>query len=167
MQEANLCADFGVKYAGEFGKSRSVHYEIGNLVRETVIDPSKPNQSSFRLSMLLVILGLCVFFWGFGYKMSLYQPHRSSIHRIPAAKLLSRNEDSNATDGVRLCLSRPANPDHGLTYTFILLVLPLVASILRASWSRQFLSLPKTWDLRFQVVESVFILRPPPAICRL
>ena len=54
--------------------------------------------------MLLVTLGMCVFFWGLGYKLSLYDLHEASIHRIPDAKLLSRNEDPNATDSIRLCL---------------------------------------------------------------
>ena len=60
--------------------------------------------------MLLVTLGMCVFFWGLGYKLSLYDLHRPSIHPIPAAKLMSRNEDPNATDSVRFSLVKPAQP---------------------------------------------------------
>jgi nitrogen fixation-related uncharacterized protein len=68
-----------------------------------VEDQSKSNAYSTRLSILLAALGICVFLWGLGYKLSLYDLHEPSIHRIPEAKLLSRNEDPNAADAVRRC----------------------------------------------------------------
>ena len=55
--------------------------------------------------MLLVMLGACVFLWGFGYKLSLYNVQAPTLHRVPEAKLLSKNEDSRAVDGVRQVLS--------------------------------------------------------------
>jgi hypothetical protein len=55
--------------------------------------------------MLLVMLGVCVFLWGFGYKLSLYNIQEPTLHRVPEAKLLSKNEDSRAVDGVRQVLS--------------------------------------------------------------
>jgi hypothetical protein len=51
------------------------------------------------------MLGTCVFFWGFGYKLSLYETQGPTLHNIPEAKLLSKNEDPNATDSLRLCLA--------------------------------------------------------------
>ena len=72
---------------------------------EMVIEKSKPHFSSFRHSMLLVMLGVCVFLWGFGYKLSLYNIQEPTLHRVPEAKLLSKNEDSRAVDGVRQVLS--------------------------------------------------------------
>jgi hypothetical protein len=37
-------------------------------------------------------LALCVFLWGLGYKLSLYDPPQSVTHSLPKAKLLSKNE---------------------------------------------------------------------------
>lgn len=51
--------------------------------------------------MLLVILGVCVFLWGFGYKLSLYNLQQPTIHRVPEAKLLSKNEDTQTAEGIR------------------------------------------------------------------
>ena len=57
-----------------------------------------------------------MFFWGLGYKLSLYDFHRASIHRIPDAKLLSRNEDPNATDSTRLCLVNSSTDGTGFRF---------------------------------------------------
>jgi len=56
--------------------------------------------------MLLMMLGVCVFLWGFRYKLSLYNLQQPTIHRVPEAKLLSKNEDSQAADAVGQVLSR-------------------------------------------------------------
>ena len=79
---------------------------------EPVEDPSKSNAYSARLSILFVVLGTCVFLWGLGYKLSLYDLHEPSVHRVPEAKLLSGNEDRNATDAVRRCAENlvPSHP---------------------------------------------------------
>jgi hypothetical protein len=70
-----------------------------------VIEESKPHFVSIRLAMLLLMLGMCVFLWGFGYKLSLYDVHEQSLHRIPVAKLLSKNEDASTADGARQWLT--------------------------------------------------------------
>jgi len=48
----------------------------------------------FSLLGSVAFLGLafCVFGWGFGYKLSLYDQHQAPTHQIPQAKLLSGNE---------------------------------------------------------------------------
>ncbi|HXS77340.1 MAG TPA: hypothetical protein VN753_14270 [Terracidiphilus sp.] len=70
-----------------------------------MIERSKPHLVSIRLSVLLVMLGTCVFLWGFGYKLSLYDTHQQTLHRIPEAKLLCKSEDAQAADGARQSLS--------------------------------------------------------------
>jgi hypothetical protein len=117
--------------------------------------------------MLLVMLGMCVFFWGFGYKLSLYRTRQSSTHRIPVAKLMSRNEDPDAADGVRSSHANSTSLEQGRTYTFVSLAV-LLAGIAqnRADRGRQYLSLPKPWCLRFSAVQSAFFLRPPPVFNR-
>jgi len=71
---------------------------------EIVIERSK-SRSSIRRCFLLLMLGVCVFLWGFSYKLSLYNVQEPTPHRVPEAKLLSKNEDSRAVDGVRQVLS--------------------------------------------------------------
>jgi hypothetical protein len=41
-------------------------------------------------------LSLLVFAWGLGYKLSLYDPPQAVSHKIPQAKLLSKNEKTVA-----------------------------------------------------------------------
>jgi hypothetical protein len=43
-------------------------------------------------SLAFLGLGICVFGWGLGYKLSLYDQSQTPSHQIPNAKLLSRDE---------------------------------------------------------------------------
>ena len=113
--------------------------------------------------MLLVTLGMCVFLWGLGYKLSLYDLHQPSIHRIPVAKLMSRNEDPNAADSVRLSLVKFASSQQASAYSFVVLVISF-GSIAgwKTAWNREYFELPKPWCLRSLAVLSALYLRPPP-----
>lgn len=73
--------------------------------------------------MLLVMLGVCVFLWGFGYKLSLYNVQQPTIHKVPEAKLLSKNEDSQTAEGIRQAqsLSKFQQPTQLLLYAAIAL----------------------------------------------
>ena len=57
------------------------------------------------------MLGMCVFLWGFAYKLSLYDLHQLTVHRIPEAKLISKNEDARAVEGVRQALASVESGD--------------------------------------------------------
>lgn len=134
---------------------------LGIDVQELVIERSKTHYPPIRVSMLLVILGTCVFFWGLGYKLSLYKTHGPTLHRIPAAKLLSKNEDTSATDTLQLCLASAAvSSQIGLIFSTALMVL------LTISGPRLFLNgIVRTPDgprpqLRFFL--SALFFRPPP-----
>ena len=127
-------------------------------------DRSKSHRTSSRLSMLFVLLGVCVFVWGLGYKLSLYETQTSSIHRIPEAKLLTRtNEDRNLADGG--WLSHPKSPslEQVRVYTFILAITLLTTVGACASVERRHAYLPRLWHLRLGAFQSEFFLRPPPA----
>jgi hypothetical protein len=50
------------------------------------------------MSLAFIGLAFAVFSWGTGYKLSLYYPSNSAAHRIPHAKLLSRNEQEPPRD---------------------------------------------------------------------
>lgn len=43
-------------------------------------------------AILSILLGVSVFAWGLGYKLSLYDPPQSAAHPVPVAKLLSKDE---------------------------------------------------------------------------
>ena len=118
-----------------------------------------------RMSMLLVVLGMCVFFWGLGYKLSLYDVHESRIHRIPEAKLMSRNEDPNATDSVRLFLAGTTSLELVSSGTFAVLIF-LIGSLARPNLGLERLSsaLSTPFCPRSAAILSAFFLRPPPVL---
>jgi hypothetical protein len=133
---------------------------------KALIETSKSQEFSLKLALLLAALGICVFCWGLGYKLSLYGPLESTIHRIPVAKLISRNEDPDATRAVRDCLSIAASAQLHASYLCLLLA-SFAVSILtfsNAAASRQYLKLVKPWCLYPTAVLSAFFLRPPPAL---
>lgn len=108
-----------------------------------------------------------MFFWGLGYKLSLYQAQAANVHRIPEAKLLSHNEDRNATEGVRLCLVKAESPIEANPFLgFLLLWLTCAAGVF-AHWDREYFSTPKPWRVQSGPIQNTFFLRPPPGRCRL
>jgi len=152
---ANFCAVLAVR-AIEIPDFRPQ----SEAVQSIVIERPKSDCSSFRLSIFLAMLGTCVFLWGFAYKLSLYDTHRPTLHRIPEAKLLSKNEDTNATDSVRLCLSSAVSAPISLVFSAVLISLAVFGAC--GSLSQK---IPKTPDapgpqLRF--ILSAFFFRPPP-----
>ena len=125
-----------------------------------MIERTKSHSFPVRFSILLGMLGMCVFLWGFGYKLSLYDTHKPTIHRIPEAKLLSKNEDPSATDSLRLCVASRVTAPLGLLLCAMLIFLaphgtkePFPASVVS---TRDFVGL----QLRF--ILSAFFFRPPP-----
>jgi hypothetical protein len=112
--------------------------------------------------MLLLLLGMCVFVWGLGYKLSLYETPTSSIHRIPEAKLLSRNEDRSAADSLRFCLAKAASLQQVYAYTFILAIALLSFIGASANAGRRYIDLPAPWGPQWDALQSIFFLRPPP-----
>jgi hypothetical protein len=132
-----------------------------NQPQEIVIERSKSYCLSFRLSVLLVMLGTCVFIWGLAYKLSLYDAHQPTLHKIPEAKLLSKNEDPNATDSLRLCVaSAMAAAQVGLFFcTGLIFLAPIGVNRSVFQWSVRPLNGARP-QLRF--ILSAFFFRPPP-----
>jgi len=124
-----------------------------------VIDRTKPHYASIRLSVLLVMLGTCVFFWGLAYKLSLYDTQGPTLHSIPEAKLLSRNEDPNATDSLRLCLAGTDASQVGLIFCTLLLLLLGTARTIRSVSPGTAPDLPRP---QFRFILSALFFRPPP-----
>lgn len=131
---------------------------------ELVIERSKTLHSSIRLSMLLAMLGVCVFLWGLGYKLSLYQVHTPSVHRIPEAKLLSRNEDPNATDSVRVCLPDVGTQNSGLTIIAALICIGSGCVTPDRKLATRSLQMREPVDSRSHASLTAFFFRPPPPL---
>ncbi len=115
---------------------------------------------------VLAFIGLasCVFMWGLQYKLSLYDPPGSASHHIPMAKLLSKDEQSNATQSPQVVRSRTSTKIIYSVPTVPLFILLLTLSILnppllgqRASRARQFV------HLRSPHLRTHFV-RPPPVL---
>ena len=112
------------------------------------------------------MLGVFVFFWGLGYKLSLYETHAPSIHQIPEAKFLSRNEDASATDALRHCLSGLSKPASSvLLISIVVLYLGVEAPSAKVIHRELELKQPPTSSLNGCLTR--FFFRPPPGLIRL
>jgi hypothetical protein len=121
---------------------------------------------SFNLLGILASLGLClcVFTWGLQYKLSLYDPPQAASHRIPPAKLLSRNERSGIAESP-LAVRTKASTTVSYTVPTAVFFLPILAlSILgpQASGQRK-QSTSDVWRLRRGLFD-IFFVRPPPIL---
>lgn len=134
--------------------------------RKPLFDHFHSPRFSIRLSLLLAALGISIFFWGLGYKLSLYEHQPTGIQRIPEAKLLSQNEDRNAAEGTKLYLLfagvyKQDNPGAA----FLPLSLVNVAALFVEREYRRF-SISRVWCLRMGIIWSANYFRPPPVFCR-
>jgi len=77
-----------------------------NLGPVTVHLLRKNRRSGFFGIHAFLGLAICVFSWGLQYKLSLYDPPQAVSHQFPTAKLLSKNEQSRATDSPRVVRTR-------------------------------------------------------------
>ena len=50
---------------------------------------------------ICLVLMISIFSWGIGYKLDQYGPPHSAVHKLPEAKLLSKNEQTWAADGAQ------------------------------------------------------------------
>ncbi|SRR6266568_155433 len=132
-------------------------------------NPSKSRHHSFGMTLAFVGLALSVFFWGLGYKLSLYDVHHLSSHRIPTASLLSRNEDPNVNDTALLGSSASASNDRAkvVLSTALLLSLFVLATASQSISGLQQREVSRPWCIRSRASFTAFSFRPPPAYFRL
>jgi hypothetical protein len=110
-------------------------------------------------------LSLLVVAWGLGYKLSLYDPPQSESHKIPPAKLLSKNETALVAQSPLLSDTKaPPTVIHAvLSSVLLVLVLsyrPLSASALDL---REF-DVKQSWRLRHRTGLNFFFVLPPPVL---
>jgi hypothetical protein len=134
--------------------------------RKPVFDHLQSSYSSTRLSILLAALGTCVFFWGLGYKLSLYEQQSTRIHQIPKAKLLSQNEDRSEAEEIQLFFVSTGSCFQDNFSTMFFLLLLVSASGLCASRDWRQCSISRPWCLPLGVIRNAFHFRPPPVFCR-
>lgn len=110
-------------------------------------------------------LAISVFSWGLQYKLSLYDPPKSSSHQIPSAKLLSKDEQAAKVYGPLISkakISLKAIPVVlPSVFLFFLLALNLPNSPSPGQDKRE--SCP-VWRLCHQASMNVFFFRPPPVL---
>jgi hypothetical protein len=110
-------------------------------------------------------LAISVFSWGLQYKLSLYDPPKSSSHQIPSAKLLSKDEQaarvgSPLISKAKLSLKTVPVVLSGV-FLFFLLALNLPNSASPGRVKRE--SCP-VWRLCHQAGMNAFFFRPPPVL---
>jgi uncharacterized membrane protein len=120
----------------------------------------------FGLFGVLAFLGLamCIFGWGFGYKLSLYDQNQAPSHQIPKAKLLSDNEQSSNTKCPLVIRTKIVTKVIYTAPTSIFLILLLAISLLNASaLTRVNKQANKLFHLHRAILNTLFV-RPPPVL---
>lgn len=102
-----------------------------------------------------------MFLWGIGYKLSQYDQHQRTLHRIPEAKLLSKNEDASAADNTRQVLAKaePENQVGRVSFLVVIAAMVWTTTTSITSFRREV----DTTD-RFSLAVScpALYFRPPP-----
>lgn len=117
--------------------------------------------SRFTLSFLG--LAFCVFIWGLQYKLSLYDPPQALSHKIPTAKLLSKNEQGSAEEGSLAVKSSVSQEELGplliwLTFSFA----AAMDLVYRPILIRRNVDFKRPWRRKPEPSLSAFSFRPPP-----
>lgn len=112
-----------------------------------------------------VVLSLFVFAWGLGYKLSLYAPPQSTSHKIPQAKLLSKNEKALAAQGPLLSEANASPTVIRAVLSSVLLFLILAYRPLNTDVSDKWeFDVKRSWRLRHRTGLSFFFVLPPPVL---
>jgi hypothetical protein len=109
-------------------------------------------------------LAICVFTWGLQYKLSLYYPKHSTYHQLPEAKLLSKNEQATAIDGVLMSIAKAPNDIvRGGLFTLMLfawvLGLPPISGATQTEQERT-----RPWLVSLSAALNAFFFKPPPTL---
>jgi hypothetical protein len=117
-------------------------------------------QASHAMALAVFLLGFAVFFWGLGYKLSLYDLPGSPSTHIAQAKLLSQKERPASIKAVNL-----VSPIE-LTFSRIVFSVFLIAALCLSRLSMQLVRilLGSNVDIKRgkAFLSSFFSFRPPP-----
>ena len=116
------------------------------------------------MALAAVLLGFAVFFWGLGYKLSLYDLPDSPSTHIAQAKLLSQKERPSATQG----LEQFSTDTPQLAMAVIAIF--LIATARFGAFSIQIIKRPFAFRVGLRhwedFLSTVFAFRPPPVSLR-
>ncbi len=127
-----------------------------------VAHKTRPDLS--RLTFVFLGLAISVFTWGLQYKLSLYDPPHSTSREIPEAKLLSRNEQPTAGEGLFVSSTEDWSL-LGQVVSFGLLVFVLLRFNLAAPrFEYQAHKTKRPWSVSCRPNLNAFFFRPPPAL---
>lgn len=121
---------------------------------------------SINLLGVLACLGLCicVFTWGLQYKLSLYDPPQAASHKIPQAKLLSKNERCGIAESPVVVRTKTSTRVSYIVPTAVLFFLFLALNVLNLQISRQRnRGTSSVWRLCSGLFHISFV-RPPPIL---
>jgi hypothetical protein len=118
-----------------------------------------------KLTLVLVGLAFCVFTWGLQYKLSLYDAPHSISHRMPAAKLLSRDEQATVAESLLLQSTRASG---AIGRDFLLhvstCVLPAFGPLGTPESSQAERESKRPWRIFRRPGLTTFFYRPPPSL---
>jgi hypothetical protein len=116
-----------------------------------------------RFSLVFLGLGLAVFAWGLQYKLSLYDPPHSVAHRMPEAKLLSKNEQRRAPESRSV---KQIEPDVliSLACSLFLLFPRIFDPNIGPTQNYQELEHKRPWRIFNCAALDSFFFRPPPVL---
>jgi glycerol uptake facilitator-like aquaporin len=121
---------------------------------------------SFNLLGILACLGLCicVFTWGLQYKLSLYDPPQAASHKIPQAKLLSKNERCGIAESPVVVRTKTSTRVSYIVPAAVLFFLFLALNILNPQTSRQRNRRTSSVCRLHRGLFNIFFVRPPPLL---
>jgi hypothetical protein len=109
-------------------------------------------------------LAFCVFAWGLQYKLSLYDPHQTTSHQIPRAKLLSKDEQSSIAAPPLVIRTKTSTNVIYIAPTAVFLILFLAISRLNPLTKIRVDKLAnKLLRLHRAILNTLFV-RPPPVL---
>ena len=115
-----------------------------------------------RFSFVFIGLAISVFTWGLQYKISLYYPKHSTYHQLPEAKLLSKNEQPAAIEGLLMTSAKPQQ-DIVRGGLFALTIFVWVLGLLPISGATQTeQERTRPWLHSLSASLNAFFFRPPP-----
>ncbi len=130
-----------------------------------LLDPMNPRVTRRKFSELMaaVLLGLAIFFWGLGYKLSLYDLPGSPSTHMAQAKLLSQKERPPAAHGLEQFSTKAPQ------FSVVVIAVFLIAAYFSA-FAIQIIRILLASNVGVRrcddFLSTVFAFRPPPVSLR-
>jgi hypothetical protein len=133
-----------------------------------LLQPMNPRVTRRKFSEFMalaaVLLGLAVFFWGLGYKLSLYDLPGSPSTHMAQAKLLSQKERPPAAQGLEQFSTKAPQ------FSVVVIAVFLIAAAYFSAFSIQIMRTLLASNVGVRrcddFLSTVFAFRPPPVSLR-